>query len=48
MIAQLSGLPLWCSSCRPTVTLGAALALIEREAGSDALIVLQPTDTLPA
>jgi mannose-1-phosphate guanylyltransferase len=50
--------PLWCvanrrrvvdrSSGRPTVTLGAALALIEREAGSNALIVLQPADTFLA
>lgn len=50
--------PLWCvpasrrvvdeSSGRPTVTLAAALALIEREAGRDALVVLQPADTFCA
>src|SRR5215472_14880161 len=47
--------PLWCvpssrrivdrSSGRPTVTLAAALALVEREAGGEALVVLQPADT---
>ena len=50
--------PLWCvpdrqrivdeSSGRPTVTLAAALALIEREAGGEALVVLQPADTFCA
>jgi mannose-1-phosphate guanylyltransferase len=50
--------PLWCvpsrrrivdeSSGRPTVTLAAALALIEREAGRDALVVVQPADTFHA
>ena len=50
--------PLWCvagnrrvvdeSSGRPTVTLAAALALIEREAGADTLVVLQPADTFHA
>jgi mannose-1-phosphate guanylyltransferase len=49
---------LWCvpahrrvvdeSSGRPTVTLAAALALIEREAGQDTLLVLQPTDSFYA
>ena len=49
---------LWCvparrrivdeSSGRPTVTLGAAMAVIEREAGTDALLVLQPADTFHA
>jgi mannose-1-phosphate guanylyltransferase len=49
---------LWCvparrrivdeSSGRPTVTLAAAMSLIEREAGSDAIVVLQPTDTFHA
>ncbi len=49
--------PLWCvpphrrvvdeSTGRPTVTLAAALALVERLAG-DALLVLQPTDTFHA
>jgi mannose-1-phosphate guanylyltransferase len=49
---------LWCvpahrrivdqSSGRPTVTLAAAMALIEREAGKDAVLVLQPTDTFHA
>jgi mannose-1-phosphate guanylyltransferase len=50
--------PLWCvgskrrivdeSSGRPTVTLAAALALIEREAGSEALVVVQPADMFHA
>jgi len=50
--------PLWCvpdqrrivdeSSGRPTVTLAAALSLIERDAGTDALVVLQPADTFHA
>lgn len=50
--------PLWCvpeghrvvdeSSGRPTVTLAAALALIERELESDALVVLQPADSFCA
>jgi len=50
--------PLWCvpnrrrvvdqSSGRPTVTLAAALALIERKASGDVLVVLQPTDTFHA
>lgn len=50
--------PLWCvpssrrivdqSSGRPTVTLAAALALIEHEASRDALVVLQPADTFCA
>ncbi|HTT40264.1 MAG TPA: hypothetical protein VMH32_21640 [Burkholderiales bacterium] len=50
--------PLWCvpsarrivdeSSGRPTVTLAAALALIERQADGEALIVLQPADTFYA
>lgn len=50
--------PLWCvpnrrriideSSGRPTVTLAAALSLIERETGGDALVVLQPADTFRA
>lgn len=49
---------LWCvpphrrivdeSSGRPTVTLAAAMSLIEREAGTDALLVLQPADTFHA
>lgn len=49
---------LWCvpaqrrivdeSSGRQTVTLAAAMALIEREAGQDALLVLQPADTFHA
>lgn len=49
---------LWCvagrrrivdeSSGRPTVTLAAAMSLIEREAGADALLVLQPADTFHA
>jgi mannose-1-phosphate guanylyltransferase len=49
---------LWCvpaerrvvdrSSGRPTVTLAAAMALIEREAGEDAMLVLQPADTFYA
>ena len=48
--------PLWCiapqhrivdeSSGRPTVTLAAAMALIERESNGDALLVLQPADSL--
>lgn len=50
--------PLWCvpdrhriideSSGRPTVTLAAALALIEHELESDALVVLQPADSFCA
>jgi len=49
---------LWCvpaqrrivdeSSGRPTVTLAAAMALIEHAAGKDALLVLQPADTFRA
>lgn len=50
--------PLWCvptrhrvvdeSSGRPTVTLAAALALIEREVEGNVLLVLQPADTFCA
>jgi len=50
--------PLWCVpggrrivdelSGRPTVTLAAALALIERAGGTEALVVLQPADTFCA
>ena len=50
--------PLWCvpdrrriideSSGRPTVTLAAALSLIERETGTNALVVVQPADTFHA
>ncbi|HVP34225.1 MAG TPA: hypothetical protein VMT09_11325 [Steroidobacteraceae bacterium] len=50
--------PLWCvpahrrivdeSSGRPTVTLAAAMALIERSSGKDALLVLQPADAFHA
>lgn len=49
---------LWCvperrrvvdeSSGRPVVTLAAALSVVEREVGADALLVLQPADTFYA